>query len=320
MKTKIVYVLVSTNQDIYYEQALLSIYSLKLHQPNAHVVLFVDDITDKSLVKQRGKIKEYIDEIFVFNRPNGYTAKQTASYLKTHVRTNIDGDFLFIDTDTIICDKLDAIDSQDSLMSAVEDCHLSYKDHFGHKEYIRFFQNLDFEYDGDQYFNSGVIYCKDCKETREFYKKWGEYQMAYKDKCMFDQPLFAKVNNETNIVQELNGIWNCQIQYGLKYLTEAKIIHYFASNFIKSDKEYPYYFMDKDVLWDIKKEGCINKVIENKILNAKKQWGDKLEVIGGSTVDLQHSDTMKALQRIYFYKPWLFYIINNIIGKLGRLL
>lgn len=50
MKTKIVYVLVSDEKDLYLEQAWLSVYSLRLHNPTAYVVVLMDDNTERSLV------------------------------------------------------------------------------------------------------------------------------------------------------------------------------------------------------------------------------------------------------------------------------
>ena len=45
MKTKIIYVLVSNENDCYLEQALVSIYSLRLYNPDANLLLLVDEET-----------------------------------------------------------------------------------------------------------------------------------------------------------------------------------------------------------------------------------------------------------------------------------
>jgi hypothetical protein len=51
MKTKIVY-----EQDIYLEQTLLSVYSARLHMPDAEIILLVDDLTNKTINGKRNKI------------------------------------------------------------------------------------------------------------------------------------------------------------------------------------------------------------------------------------------------------------------------
>ena len=57
MKTKIVYVVVSDETDIFLEQALLSIFSLRKHNPEAFVELVVDQITNDSISGKRSEIK-----------------------------------------------------------------------------------------------------------------------------------------------------------------------------------------------------------------------------------------------------------------------
>jgi hypothetical protein len=42
MKTKIVYVVTSDETDVYLKQALLSVFSLRKHNPNAYAELVVD--------------------------------------------------------------------------------------------------------------------------------------------------------------------------------------------------------------------------------------------------------------------------------------
>ena len=53
MNTKIVYTLVSDDSDTYLEQALLSVYSLRIHNPRAIVELAVDQFTAMTLVDKR---------------------------------------------------------------------------------------------------------------------------------------------------------------------------------------------------------------------------------------------------------------------------
>ena len=74
MKTKIVYVLVSDERDLYLEQAWLSLYSLRLHNPTTHVVVLVDDNTERSLIGKRRKFCELVTEIKTIDVPAEYTA------------------------------------------------------------------------------------------------------------------------------------------------------------------------------------------------------------------------------------------------------
>ena len=107
MKTKIVYCIVSNDQDIYLEQAWVSIYTLKNYSPEAEVFLIVDKETESTLVGKRAGIKELITEVIAVETPDGYNAMQRSRYLKTNFRQFIAGDLLFIDADTVIGGSLE---------------------------------------------------------------------------------------------------------------------------------------------------------------------------------------------------------------------
>ena len=99
MKTKIVYCIVSNDQDIYLEQAWVSIYTLKNYSPEAEVFLIVDKETESTLVGKRAGIKELVTEVIAVETPDSYNAMQRSRYLKTNFRQFIAGDLLFIDGD-----------------------------------------------------------------------------------------------------------------------------------------------------------------------------------------------------------------------------
>ena len=51
MNTKLLYVLTTSDEDTYYESALISIFSAKHYMPNSRICLLVDDKTDLALEK-----------------------------------------------------------------------------------------------------------------------------------------------------------------------------------------------------------------------------------------------------------------------------
>ena len=97
MQTKIVYTLVSDESDTYLEQALLSVYSLRLHNPQAIVELIVDQFTSKTIVDKRSEIRKFITDLITVDVPEDYTKVQKSRYLKTNLRQFVKGDYLFID-------------------------------------------------------------------------------------------------------------------------------------------------------------------------------------------------------------------------------
>ena len=173
MKTKIVYVVVSDTTDIYLEQALLSVFSLRKHNPNAYVELVVDQDTNTTIAEKRGEILKYIDNKVVINVPEEYNKVCRSRWIKTSLRQHIQGNFLFIDTDTLVTDCLDDIDSFDGEMGAVKDQHVLVGKNRGVKKL-----QINAERDGWiwsetlAYYNSGVMYVKDSPFTHKFYQTW----------------------------------------------------------------------------------------------------------------------------------------------------
>ena len=123
MKTKIVYCIVSNDEDIYLEQAWVSIYTLRRHNPDAEVILLVDKDTELTLIGKRSGIKELVAEVKAVETPVGYNAMQRSRYLKTNFRHFISGDLLFIDADTVIGGSLAGVDDIDAEIACVPDEH-----------------------------------------------------------------------------------------------------------------------------------------------------------------------------------------------------
>ena len=129
MKTKIVYCLVSQDKDIYLEQLLLSLISLRNYNQSAQVTVVMDKTTKDGLIGNRNIIQNYIDEIIVVNDIEHLSNSQKSRVLKTTLRERITGAYLFIDVDTIITDKLDEIDElllQNIEIAAVKDSHCNF--------------------------------------------------------------------------------------------------------------------------------------------------------------------------------------------------
>lgn len=101
MNTSLVYVLVSNPQDHFYEQTLISTWSARYWNPDARILVVVDELTNKNLVGKRNALMDIIDEKIVVdlsdNSKKTYTNKERSRMLKTNLRSYIEGDLLYID-------------------------------------------------------------------------------------------------------------------------------------------------------------------------------------------------------------------------------
>ena len=129
MKTKLIYVLTCSESGTYIEQALMSIWSARHHNPDAHIVLLTDDKTDRLLTGTRGGLLDYVTEKIVVPFVDENASMMFRSrWIKTSARELVEGDFLFIDCDTIVCKSLAEIDGFQCEMGAVWESHLLVED------------------------------------------------------------------------------------------------------------------------------------------------------------------------------------------------
>lgn len=291
MQTKIVYSLASDASDLYLEQLMMSVFSLRLYNPEVYVLLVCDNSTLSSLVGLRGKIKPFFNSIIAVDVPEDFNKMRRSRYIKTNLRNVVDGDYLFIDTDTIICSSLSDIDS----FAGDIGCCAEFNESFIITEWLK----KDIELSdlsligwdnilGKNYANSGVMYVKDNERTRAFYKKWNENWQNGSNKGLHkDQPALALTNEQfDNIIQELSGVWNCQVlqRNRDRYLNQAKIIHYFGS----IDSLLNVYGLE-NVLLKIKINGEIPEDFKARLSNPKDLIFNRKEIVSGDKLTFLNS-------------------------------
>lgn len=301
MKTKIVYVLTSDESDIYLEQTLLSVFSLRMHNREAFVELVVDKCSDEALVNKRAEILKYIDFKNVISVPSHYNKIQSSRWLKTSLRKHVDGDYLFIDSDTIITDDLSAIDNVESDIAAVPDGHVNLGVIPYNSTKLKALAEKDgWTYNEDQpYYNSGVMFVKDSELACRLYDNW---HTAWKKgvaegKHVLDQSYLAASNERLGyVIQKLDGVWNCQIvRNGLPYFVDAKIIHLLGFGFHSQCP--PWRFYDKKIYDEIKAFGCIPDSVSQLVNNAKYAFSDSVTIVADEEAAIVRSRLFRILRK-----------------------
>ena len=323
MKTKILYILVTKETDYYLEQFFISSCSLKYYNKDANVVLLVDDKTGIYIEEKCKTALDYVNEVVRITFPEEFDNKKRSRYLKTNARNYIAGDYLFIDTDTIITSSLSMIDEFDVLIGAVFDQHSPLFQHFSFKEIKYKMAKLGYDIrNTDSYYNSGVMYVKDVIETRNFYRKWHEnYVEGNKYKIFTDQQSLLKVNAEMNMISPLGGEWNCQIMNDISNLRDAKIIHYFCTGGHKKNPIPPYKLMSMDVCENIRKSGYrVNSKLIYIIENSKYLYNTPVRVFSGEDLKIIYSFQFYLLTRLYYSYCSVFQFIEKVISFFRKIL
>ena len=318
MKTKIVYVLTSSEKDFLLEQLLLSLYSLRYYNPNAEVYLVVDQDTLVSINGARNTVREYLTNIIAIKAPEEYNNMLRSRWLKTSLREYIEGDYLFIDSDTIITDSLEECDDWNFDIASVIDRHIPVDSNHQYHDYIcdrAKDTGWTFTQADALYFNSGVMFVKDNKKTHSFYKEWHKYWMQGVEKNVYqDQPTLGKVNKEFGyLIHELNGIWNCQIMAnGIKYLAHSKIVHYFNAERQSERKSIFYLPSDKNIYKKIKKDNFVlDGATKEMIKNGRCAFADNYAIFADEQL-LAIRDSFSQYVIKGFFSRCLFYKILRL--------
>ena len=256
MSLKFVYALISNADDYYAEQTLISMHTLRYHNPTAHITLVANDDTLSTLTGNRARIKDYIDEYVTVNPPAEFTSVQKSRFIKTSLRQTVEGDFLYIDNDTIIAGSLHKLEELECEMGAVLDLHSTITGNGQLKEYLAITKKEFWGY--ERYFNGGVLFVRDTAFTHKLFADWHRIwnEELIKYGLSKDQPAFAQANVANGcLITEIEGRYNCQIfmPNGKNYISTAKIIHYFYNSRNKN-------FYILSILNRLKEEGMTDEL------------------------------------------------------------
>lgn len=322
---KYVYVLSSSEKDYYYEELLISAYSLRAQMRRAEIIVVTDDKTYDTLCGTREEIKRIVTQIIVKWYDSAISSKVRSRLMKTSLRSIIDGDFIFIDTDTVIVADLAELDSIDCDLAFVLDKHIHLSDYYA-KEYHSYNAKVAGYRPAykDCHYNSGVALVRDTPLVRKFYSTWNNlYLEGLKKGVDTDQCSL----NETNcrfdgLIQELDGIWNVQLDTGMRYIHEGKIFHYLGYRPTHKEKKYkntlPFLLCDSTYFDYVKCTGRLNADIIS-ILNHPKSAFKDVQIIPEDciTYDIIASNHMKISKFMYVNSP-LWQLVERMLEQLFK--
>jgi len=309
------YTLTSTNNDIYYEQFLLSLASLKLKMPDARVILLCDTNTKETLTGNRREYEKLVSQTISAEAPGDINQIEVSRWVRTSMRRLVSGDFLFLDGDTVVTDDLSSISDMRIKFGACLDKHSLIDKHAKRKNIIELDKILGFNsHLSNRHYNGGVLFCADTTEVRSLFDRWHELWLLGKSKkIQRDQPsLNMAIYENPSFFTELDGTWNCQISHnGLPYLSNSKIIHYFATDLIFNTS--PFLLASDEIFKQIKQTGTIPDYAMEMLKNPRAAFEKESRIIAGE--DMLSVINSSFFESVFFMRkktPWLFNFINGL--------
>lgn len=280
---KFVYVLISNENDFYAEQAMVAIYSLRKHNPAAKVTLLTDHPTLYRLKNSKSFSQSQPIEILTVDIPSEFDQQQRSRYLKTRMRKFVDGDFLYLDTDTIVTAPLNDLSLYDYEMGAVIQQDMENSETATFHPHLRMYNqqcgfNVNENYGITDFFNSGVLLCRDTPSVHKLFDRWHNLWLESSIKFNFrlDQPALWRANREIgNLMGILPGEYNLMAikpDKACHFIMNCKIFHYFSSSKNLADLR----IKQTSFLHEIREKG-IDRQVDSLLENIRSEYIDLLK-------------------------------------------
>jgi len=318
MKTQIVYVLISSEDDYFLEELWASLYSLRQFHPDERVVVLTDSPT-ADRIRERPSLLSLITNLKIVTVPEDYNGRYRSRTIKTSIRNIINGDFLYIDTDTIICSPINEVDDLPiKNIGMVPEMHGAFKKHLTYnfitQELMRIY-NTDVK-DAPYWFNSGCMLVRDNSLTHEFFKKWNENwkNAALNKGASSDQrPLLKTDHDYGYIIECLPGVYNCQMALSIEYFHEAKIVHFWhmRSDFTTEMDFSPFY--NGEISQQIRKERNISATTAKLIKECKSSFRTPSMLVGQDDINFLFSPLHTVLGKAYKESLCMHWFLKNLI-------
>lgn len=319
---KFVYILINQKDDYLKEQTLVSLYSLRLTNPDASTVLVTDEKTREFLCGEDSKIRDYVNEVLVAPLPQEISPDRKYRHLKTSLRNLIKGDFIFLDNKTIIVRPLTELYNLGFDLGAVPEGNIfqcGNEELKKHRDSINNNTINNKKGESDNFFNEGVLLVKDSEKTRLFFEEWNK--LVQKENINL-----GKENNKSSlsfvnslmgsIVQVIDGKFNCQLSgFGaMDYIWKPYIINYGSDREINNNLFFP--LQDEKWLSIIREHG-ITEEIKRIICNPQSSWLEYCRVLGGKELKIYNSPMAKAGRKLSRDYKWINRMVSRIYGCFG---
>jgi hypothetical protein len=228
----VAYVLVGNGQDRYTTMCYLSAAAVRRLHPGVRIVLVTDEDTGRLVRAYAPHLREVVHDFFV-EPATMPEARARSFYLKTRLRDVVQGDFIYLDSDTLPVRPFLEMAQGDWDVAFVQDRthHGPITPVFPHWELPRL-ARMGWQAKLSRYFNAGIGFYRDNALTRAFAADWQDrWRHSYSLGDDWDQ-LALNVSLEAVPVRahELPPSYNAMVTVSPVHARGAKIYHFFAGN------------------------------------------------------------------------------------------
>jgi hypothetical protein len=225
------YALTSSGRDDYARMAYVSAELVRRVYPSAQITVIVDEVTEAALVRERARIVNAADEV-VRVQTGLERPVDRSRVLKTTLRQTVRGDFLFLDTDALVIDRMDRMFCGRPHMAAVLDRHEITLGYVFPKHAAEYSARFGWRSPLPRYFNSGVVFWADTplvhRFGEEYHRRWRMIYEATGDHR--DQAAFNSALDALEVpVRVMPPRFNAMVELSSRFCWGAAVFHYFTN-------------------------------------------------------------------------------------------
>jgi hypothetical protein len=221
------YVLSLDEDTLYADMLNISAMCVWRIYPSARITILTDDQSLPRVQKELKPITSTGAKIWTVGRFEG-NPRQRSRFVKTQMRNALQGDFLYLDADTVPVSRFDALIRSRSRLSAAIDRNRVSPDGSFPSRVVPDFRRLGWPYPTEVYLNTGVLFWKDCREAHElgqqWHRNWLHYTAAVDNPS--DQPSFNHSLNMLGIKPKIiSDVHNARLGVSPRFTDGAVIYH-----------------------------------------------------------------------------------------------
>ncbi|MCY6380222.1 hypothetical protein [Hoeflea prorocentri] len=221
--------------EIYADLSIISSNALRKLHPDAQIIWLSCKGADEFNAQLREELSRLEIEVRCIFRDKRYPFL-TSRYIKTQIRQLVDGDFLFLDADTLPISNIDHLFATEADIALAWDVDGEpWSGQLSRWTNQSTYRELGWRHHDEGYFNSGVALFKDTCKAHEVGKLWHRSWYEARIKCgrLQDQPSLNYVLScAAPTIEVLPGAYNAIIGKPEEgWLDGARIMHFCCSNY-----------------------------------------------------------------------------------------
>ncbi len=242
------YVLTTTARDLFADMTYVSAVFLRYAHPEAKIICLCDAPSHRAIEEARHPLLEVVDRAEAVEAPHGTPMYRNRS-VKTRMRQILDGDFVYIDADALVVDRIDEMLACPAPMAAIPNFNGT-----GDSSEITdgeraVFEKMNWPLPRRPYINGGVLLLRDCEPTRRFTSLWHEKWLACCPRAdENDQTSLNSALADSGIDYEVLGNrFNAQVNWRPSICRESVAVWHFYSSQNDWDVKVPMTILDEAI-------------------------------------------------------------------------